>query len=297
MPIDAPDHHLVDRVEGLAEVVADVHPLARREAVGLQDHAQGPPQDILASLGGRPERPALAALLQLDLDARREHLARVHDPVDLLQGLGRGPAELGVADRGAALGADDERDLAREDVVLGVGGRAEDAIVGRRDARLAHQLLGEDLAPLQLGGVLAGAEDAQALAVEGVDDPVGEGLLGADDREADPLAPGELGQGAEVARLDGDVDGVEPGAGVPGCAEDPPDAGRLLQLPAEGVLTPPLADHEHFQREDSPGWIANLGMVDLALAIPTKALPFTRSGVVLPDPHARRASDLVPGAG
>ena len=89
-----------------------------------------------------------------------------------------------------------------QDVMLGVGRRAEDAVVGRRDARLPHQLLGEDLAPLELGGFLPRAEDPQALALKDVDDPLDQRLLRADDRQADPLALGELDQAAVVARLD-----------------------------------------------------------------------------------------------
>ena len=38
---DAPDHDLVDRLERLAEVVADVNALARGQSVGLQDHVPG----------------------------------------------------------------------------------------------------------------------------------------------------------------------------------------------------------------------------------------------------------------
>ena len=121
-----PDHDLVDRLERLAEVVADVDPLARGQAVGLEDHAERAAEDVVARLGRRVEDPALAPLLELDLDARPELLARVHDPVDRLEGLGGGPAEQGVPQRRTPLRADDQRDLAREDVVLGVGGRAED---------------------------------------------------------------------------------------------------------------------------------------------------------------------------
>ncbi len=135
--------------------------------------------------------------------------------------------------------------------MLGVGRRAEDPVVGRRDARLAHQLLGEDLAPLQLGGIAAGAEDPQALALEGIDDPVDQRLLGADDGQSHPLALGELDQGAGVAHLLGDVVRVERRARVAGGAVDRPDPRRLLQFPAEGVLPPSFAYHEDFQRGDS----------------------------------------------
>ena len=58
---DAPDHDLVDGLQGLAEVVADVHPLARGQAVGLQDHAQRAAEHEIARLGGRVEHALLAA--------------------------------------------------------------------------------------------------------------------------------------------------------------------------------------------------------------------------------------------
>ena len=52
---DAPDHDLVDAVERLAEVVADVDALARGQAVGLEDHPQRAAQHEVAGLGGRVE--------------------------------------------------------------------------------------------------------------------------------------------------------------------------------------------------------------------------------------------------
>ena len=119
----------------------------------------------------------LAALFDLDLHARAEHLARVHDPIDGVERLAGGPAVQGVANRRAAARADDQRDLARQHVMLGVGARAEDPIVGRRDARLPHQLLGEKLAPLELGGFFSRPEDPQALALKNVDDPLGQRLF------------------------------------------------------------------------------------------------------------------------
>ena len=132
--------------------------------------------------------------------------------------------------------------------MLGVGGRAEDPVVGRRDARLPHQLLGEDLAPFQLGRVLARAEDPQPLALEDVDDPLGQRLLRARRPSGrSPLAwrtgSGRGGRPARSARSARRA----PCPRCPGHSR-PRHAGRLLELPAEGVLTPPLADHQDFQR-------------------------------------------------
>ena len=129
------------------------------------------------------------------------------------------------------------------DVVLGIGRRAEDPVVGRRDARLPHQVLGEDLAPLQLGGFLPRPEDPQALALEDVDDPLDQRLLRADDRQADAFASWRTGPARGNRRARSRTFCTSSGrARVPGCAEDGRDARRLLQLPAKSVLTPPFAD-------------------------------------------------------
>ena len=225
-------------------------PLPAARPSALRTRPERAAQHEVAGLGGGAEDALLAAFLDLDLDARAEHLAGVHDPFDRLEGLGGGPAVEGVADRRAAARADDQRDLAREGVMLGVGRRAEDAVIGRRDPRLPHQVLGEDLAPFQLGGFLARAEDPQPLALEDVDDPLGQRLLRPDDRQADPFPLGELDQAAGVARLDRHVLHVEGRPGVARGAEDRRDPGRLLELPAEGVFTPSLADDEDFQGTD-----------------------------------------------
>ena len=56
-----PHHDLVDRIERLAEILADVDPLARRQAVGLDDQPERPGEHVFARLGDGVERPALAA--------------------------------------------------------------------------------------------------------------------------------------------------------------------------------------------------------------------------------------------
>jgi len=148
----------------------------------------------------------------------------------------------GMAKRRSTARADDEGHLARQRVMLGIRGRSEDAVIGRGDPRLTHEVLGEDLAPFQLGRLLARSEDAQALALEDVDDPLGERLLRADDRQADTLALGELDQAPGIPRLDGHVMHVQGGPRVPGGAEGRRGPARLLEFPAKSVLTPSLAD-------------------------------------------------------
>ena len=237
---DAADHDLVDGIEGLAEVVADVDPLAGGQAVGLEDHAHGAAQHEVACLGGRVEDAFLTALFDLDLHARAEHLARVHDPVDGVERLAGGPAVQGVANRRAAARADDQRDLARQHVMLGVGPRAKDPVVGRGDGRLPHQLLGEELAPLELGGFLARPEDPQALALKDVDDPLGQRLFRADNRQADSLALGELEQAPVIARLDRHVLRVERRSGVARRAERPTSRGAIASISSkERAHAPP----------------------------------------------------------
>ena len=144
---DAANHDLIDALDRLAEVVADVDTFAGGQSVGLQDQAQGASQHEVASLGGRIEYALLPALFNFDLNAGAHHLARVHDPVDRLERFAGRAAMQRMPDRRAAARADNQSDLARQDVMLGVGARAKDPVVGRRNARLPHQLLGEELAP------------------------------------------------------------------------------------------------------------------------------------------------------
>ena len=61
---DSPDHDLIDCLESLAEIVADVDPLAGGQTIGFQDHAQRPPQDEVARLGGRAEHALLHRALR-----------------------------------------------------------------------------------------------------------------------------------------------------------------------------------------------------------------------------------------
>ena len=238
-----------------------VDPLAGGQSVGLEDHAERPAQDVVARLGGGVEDAALAPLLDLDLDARPELLPRVHDPVDRLERLGGGPAEQRVPQRRPPLRADDQRDLAREDVMLGVGGRTEDPVFGRRDARLAHHLLGEDLAPLQLGRVPARAEDPQPLALEGVDDAQVQRLLGTDDRQPDPLPLGELDQAAGVVWLDRDVLGSSAVPALPGRTR-PPEPAAIASASSRGRAPAPPYRSLGLSKSQLPAHFPAVGLVN-----------------------------------
>ena len=100
---DPPDHDLIDGVECLPQIVADVDPLAGGQAVGFEHQAKRPPQDEIAGVGDRVEDAAVAALFNLDLNTGAEHLTRVEDPFDRLHGLAGGPAMQRVPDGRSSL--------------------------------------------------------------------------------------------------------------------------------------------------------------------------------------------------
>ena len=158
---------------------------------------------------------ALEPLFDDDLPAggAAELLAH-HDAFDGGQGLFGGRADDDALAGGQAVGLDDDGILARLDVVAGRVGVVEDAELGGRHVGVAHELLGEHLARLQLGRLLRRPEDAQPRLVEDVDDALRQRVFRADDGQADLLLLGEADQGVEVVDVDGDVDAVLGGAGV-----------------------------------------------------------------------------------
>ena len=142
--------------------------------------------------------------------------------------------------------------------MLGVGRRAEDAVIGRRDAGLPHQLLGEDLAPFQLRGFLPRAEDPQALALKDVNNPLGQRLLGPDHRQADPLSLGELEQrrGNRPARSATFCTSIAVPA-LPGAQKTESTRGDCFNFQQRACSRPPLPITKNFQRTDPhhPGYV------------------------------------------
>ena len=111
-----------------------------------------------------------------------------------------GPADDDALAGGQTVGLDHERRADRADVGARRAGVGEGARGGGRDAVAAHQLLGEDLAALELGGGAAGAEDPQPVRLEEVDDAGGQRRLGADDGQVDRALAGEGEQPAACPR-------------------------------------------------------------------------------------------------
>ena len=144
---------------------------------------------------------------------------------------------------GEAVGLDDDRILARRDVLARRFGMVEDLELGRRHVGVAHQGLGEHLARFELGGVLRGAEDAQAGFLEVIDDAARQRFLGTDDGQADLFLLGETDELVEVVVVERDVDAVLGGAGVAGRAED------ALDAPATGPASKPGRVHDRLCRE------------------------------------------------
>jgi hypothetical protein len=107
---------------------------------------------------------------------------------------------------------------------------------------LAHERLRPALAPLDLGRRPGRPEGAQATRLERVDDPVGQRVVRADDRQVDLLIGRPTDQPVDLARADRDQLGDLADAVVAGRAEERPAAGALAELPAERVLAPARAD-------------------------------------------------------
>jgi hypothetical protein len=107
---------------------------------------------------------------------------------------------------------------------------------------LAHELLRPALARLDLGGRAGRAERAQPARLEGVDDPVRERVVRADDGQVDRALGRPIGQPIDLARADRDELGQLADAGVARCAVELVAAGALAQLPAERVLATARTD-------------------------------------------------------
>ena len=124
-----------------------------------------------------------------------------------------------------------------------VGGGVE---AGGGNVVPGEEVLGEDLAALELCGCLDRTEDGAAGGAEVVDDAIDEGRLGADDGEVYVVIGGKL----EVVGAFEERGGLC-NAWISGGGEDAADRGALGQAPGEGMFAAAGADDEYVQAKIS----------------------------------------------
>ncbi len=114
----------------------------------------------------------------------------------------------------------------------------------RRHASRVHDVLGEGLRALELGGRTARAEDRDAAGADDVGHSGDQRRLWSDDDQVDPELLGKVGHGFSVELVDRVQGGDVGDAGVAGSRVDGRDAGVLGQGTGESVLTAAGTDHE-----------------------------------------------------
>ena len=149
---------------------------------------------------------------------------------------------------GQAVGLDHDRGAVRRDPRLGGGGLGKAPVGGGRDAVPGAQVLGEALGSLDGGGFRVRSERLDAGLGQPVDQPVDEGLLGADDHMVDRLAPAERHQAVDVGGRDVGPARDLADPGVAGSAMERIDPGRRADAPAQRVLATARTDDEYVQR-------------------------------------------------
>ena len=147
---------------------------------------------------------------------------------------------------GQAVGLDDDGRAVRIDVRMGCCSVGERRIRRGGDLVTGHEGLGVRLGAFKLCGGLRGPEDAQPTLTKEIDDASGQRTFGADHRERDLFADGELGQLVEVGQRQVVQPAIKRGAAVAGRDIDRLHAGRLQQLPGDRVLASAGANHENF---------------------------------------------------
>ena len=200
------------------------------------------------AVGQSQERNFLSAQALLDDDPvpRFAEDAPLHDFVDGVVRLGEGGAD----DHPFALGQPVRFHHHRSEGLLQGFMRAvrvvEDLERRGGDIMLVQQLLAEDLAALELGGGLAGAEDFEALGSQFIRQAHGEGVLGADHRQVNLFFPHEANNPHVVLHADLDALGVARDARIARRAIEFGEQGGLREFPSQRVLAPTAADDEDF---------------------------------------------------
>ena len=153
----------------------------------------------------RADLPAVQSLLDHGAIPGRAEVASLHDGGHRLERLVSGAGDEHTFPFGEAIGLYHQRAVLLFNIGSGRTGVIEDGEGRSRDAMAAHQLLGEALRRLDLGGLAAWAEGGDALDGETVDQARRQRLLVSDDDEVDMVVAGGAHQCILVIDREGEV--------------------------------------------------------------------------------------------
>ena len=131
--------------------------------------------------------------------------------------------------QGQAVGLDHGGDGGGFQVLQGLVHVVKGLVLGRRNVVFLHEVLGKDLAPLQDGGRLVGAEAGDAHGLQPVHRPQDQGSSGATTAKSMALSWAKGGDGVQVLGANAGANGVGGHAAVAGGSIDLGDPGALFQ--------------------------------------------------------------------
>ena len=187
-------------------------------------------------------------LLNDQAGARLAELLVGHHAADGLLGLGCGLGHHHALAQGQAVGLHHDGRALRADVGEGGVHVRKGLIFGGGDVVALHQVLGEDLAGLNDGGVGPGAEGGDAGGLQGVHHAQGQRIVGGDHHEIDGVGGGPGRHHVHVGGLDGHALGQGGDAAVAGGAVELLHVRALGEGPDNGVFTAAAADHKNIHR-------------------------------------------------
>ena len=144
------------------------------------------------------------------------------------------------------VGLDDDGDIAGLDVLVSVLGPAEDLVERGRYAVLVHEVLGEDLAAFDDGGVRPGTEAGHPGGLESVHAARHERVVGSHDSVISRVRLGELDYLVYLHRAYGHALGVGLHSGVAGKSPYMLHGRVFVKLLDDGVLPAASAYYKYF---------------------------------------------------
>lgn len=122
----------------------------------------------------------------------------LHAGADGLLGLLAGHGNGDALAQGQAVGLDHGGDGGGLEISQRLVHVVKDGVLGGGDVVFLHEVLGEDLAALQDGGSLVGAEAGNADGFQPVHRAQDQGIVGGNDREINGVVLGEGGDGVQI---------------------------------------------------------------------------------------------------